>query len=102
LQVLVPARWVQALLGEGRWESVLLAGALGVPLYTCGGSAVPVLTTLLQTGMSPAVALAFLLSGPATRVTALAAVGSLLNRRALVIYVAYVVAGAVIIGLLLG
>jgi len=102
IQVFVPVGWVTRLLGEGHWPGVLLAGVLGIPLYTCGGSAVPILTGLLQAGMSPSAALAFLLSGPATRVTALAAMGALLNRRALIIYIASVVAGAVVVGLLLG
>lgn len=52
--------------------------------------------------MSPSAVLAFLLSGPATRMAALAAIGSLLNRRALVLYILYVVTGAVILGVLLG
>ena len=101
LQILVPSRWVVALLGEGRLIGVLLAGILSVPLYTCGGSAVPVLAGLAQVGMSPAAMLAFLLAGPATRVTALAAVASLLNRRALAAYTVYVTAGAIIIAWLL-
>jgi uncharacterized membrane protein YraQ (UPF0718 family) len=102
IQVLIPAHWVMWLLGRGSWPGVLVAGILGVPLYTCGGSAVPVLAGLAQMGMSPGVALAFLLTGPATRVTALAAMSSLLNRRALIAYIAYIIIGAVIMGLFLG
>lgn len=101
IQVFVPPHWVTTLLGEGRWAGVLLAGVLGIPLYHCGGSAVPVLAGLLQMGMNPSAVLAFLLSGPATRVTSLAAMGSVLNRRALLAYLGYVVAGAVVVGLLL-
>jgi Ni/Fe-hydrogenase subunit HybB-like protein len=50
--------------------------------------------------LSMLTALAFLLSGPATRVSALAAMGSLLNRKALTAYLVYIVAGAIIIGLI--
>jgi uncharacterized membrane protein YraQ (UPF0718 family) len=94
------AAWMARLWVESRWAGVAVAGILGVPLYTCGGSAVPVLTSLTQAGMAPAAALAFLLSGPATRVNALAAMGSLFNRRALTVYIVYIVAGAIVIGLL--
>lgn len=94
------AAWMARLWVESRWAGVAVAGILGVPLYTCGGSAVPVLTRLTQAGMAPSAALAFLLSGPATRVSALAAMGSLFNRRALTVYIVYIVAGAVVIGLL--
>jgi uncharacterized membrane protein YraQ (UPF0718 family) len=98
LQTLVPPVWVSSLLGKGRPYGVLLAGILGVPFYACGGGAVPVIAGLLAQGMSPGAALAFFLAGPATRLTALAALGTLLNRRALVAYVAYIVAGAALAG----
>ena len=98
VQTVVPAAWISALLGAGRWYSVLLAGVLGVPFYACGGGAVPVIAGLSAQGMSPGAALAFFLAGPATRLTSLAALGTLLNRRALVAYVAYVVAAAALAG----
>jgi uncharacterized membrane protein YraQ (UPF0718 family) len=102
IQVLVPAPWVAALLGREQWAGALLAGLLGVPFYTCGGAAVPILDRLLAAGMHPAAAVAYLLSGPATRITVLAVMGTLLKRRALVAYAVYVTVGAVIVGLLLG
>ena len=101
LQMLVPPEWISSLLGAGRWYGVLLAGILGVPFYACGGGAVPIIAGLLAQGMSPGAALAFFLAGPATRLTALAALGTLLNRRALIAYVAYVVTGAALAGTVL-
>jgi uncharacterized membrane protein YraQ (UPF0718 family) len=98
LQTLAPSEWITSLLGAGRWYAVLLASVLGVPFYACGGGAVPVIAGLLAQGMSPGAALSYFLAGPATRLTALAALGTLLNQRALVVYVAYVIAGAVIAG----
>ncbi|MBN1977353.1 MAG: permease [Anaerolineae bacterium] len=101
LQTLIPREWISSLLGAGRWYGVLLAGVLGVPFYACGGGAVPLIAGLMAQGMSPGAALAFFLAGPATRLTSLAALGTLLNRRALAVYVAYVVAGAALAGLVL-
>jgi uncharacterized membrane protein YraQ (UPF0718 family) len=101
LQVFIPSAWVSSLLGAGRWYGVLLAGVLGVPFYACGGGAVPLIAGLVAQGMSPGAALAFFLAGPATRLTSLAALGTLLNRRALAIYVGYVVAGAALVGIAL-
>jgi uncharacterized membrane protein YraQ (UPF0718 family) len=98
VQTFVPADWISSLLGASHWYGVLLAGVLGVPFYACGGAAVPVVAGLLTQGMSPGAALAFFLAGPATRLTALAALGTLLNRRALIAYVAYVVVGAALAG----
>lgn len=101
LQVIVPREWVSALLGAGHWYGVLLAGVLGVPFYACGGGAVPLVAGLVAQGMSPGAALAFFLAGPTTRLTSLAALGTLLNRRALAIYLVYVVTGAALAGLVL-
>jgi uncharacterized membrane protein YraQ (UPF0718 family) len=101
LQTMIPPEWTSSLLGTDRWYNVLLSGVLGVPLYACGGGAMPVVAELLAQGMSPGAALAFLLAGPATRLTALAAVATLLNRRALIVYIAYIVAGAALAGTVL-
>jgi len=98
LQTLIPPAWTSSLMGAGRWYSVLLAGVLGVPLYVCGGGAVPIVAGLLAQGMSPGAALTFFLAGPATRLTSLAALGALLNRRALIAYTAYVIVGAALVG----
>ena len=94
----IPPQWTTWLLGAGHWHSVLLAGMLGVPFYACGGGAVPVIAVLLAQGMTPGASLAFLLVGPATRITALAAFGTLLGRRALAAYVLYIAVGAMLLG----
>jgi uncharacterized membrane protein YraQ (UPF0718 family) len=98
IEVFVPSAWVVKLLGKEHWYSVLVAGSLGVPFYACGGGAIPWIKVLLDEGMSRGAALAFFLAGPATRVTALAALATVLSRRALVLYVAFVLAGAVGLG----
>ena len=100
IEVFVPSAWVVKLLGEEHWYSVLIAGSLGVPFYACGGGAIPWIRVLLDEGMSRGAALAFFLAGPATRVTALAALATVLSRRALVLYVVFALVGAVGLGYL--
>ena len=94
----LPTAWVVGALGADRWYAPALAGLAGVPLYACGGGAVPLVVTLGAMGMSPGAARAFFLAGPATRVTAVAAVAPFLGRGATVAYVAYVVAAATAAG----
>ena len=100
IEVFVPSAWVVKLLGKEHWYSVLVAGSLGVPFYACGGGAIPWIRVLLDEGMSRGAALAFFLAGPATRVTALAALATILSRRALILYVAFVLVGAMGLGYL--
>lgn len=82
LQVLLPQLGVLGWLGERGWLSTPLLGWLGAPFYVCGGSAVPLASSLVQAGFSPGTAFAFLLVGPAMRGTTLAALGCLLPKRA--------------------
>ncbi len=100
IEVFVPSAWIVKLLGEEHWYSVLVAGSLGVPFYACGGGAIPWIKVLLREGMSRGAALAFFLVGPATRITALAALATVLSRQALALYMAFVLAGAVSLGYL--
>ncbi len=100
LEVFVPARWIVESLGAQHPYSVLVASVLGVPFYACGGGAIPTVKTLLGMGMSQGAALAFLVAGPATRVTALSALASVLSRRALALYIIFILIGATGMGYL--
>lgn len=87
--------------GLGSWgwlayPALLLAG---VPLYVCASGSIPVAAALLAKGVSPGAALVFLVVGPATNAASLAMLGSLLGRRALVIYLVGLTVGAVVAGL---
>jgi uncharacterized membrane protein YraQ (UPF0718 family) len=98
LELLLPRAPVLQLLESLPWLSVPLAGWLGVPLYVCGGGAVPLARSLTELGVSKGAMLAFLVSGQATRTTALANVGCLLRKKALVVYVVAIVGAAVLLG----
>ncbi len=102
LQIWVPPQWAGVLLTQNRPLSAAAAALLGLPFYHCGAMAVPVLASLMEAGLSRAAVLAFLLVGPAMRARSLAAVGSLLNRRALAVYALGVMTVAVVVSLALG
>lgn len=70
----VPADAFASLFGNQRGFGVLMAAALGVPLYMCGGGTVPLLSAWLQSGMGMGSAAAFMITGPATKLTNLGAV----------------------------
>ncbi len=98
----VPAELVSQVFGSGnRGYGVLTAAALGVPLYVCGGGTVPLLAEWLIRGMSPGSAVAFMLSGPATKITNLSAVKAVFTGRKFIVYILYSVCFALISGLLI-
>lgn len=98
----VPEHLVSQLFGRGnRGFGVLSAAALGVPLYVCGGGTVPLLAEWLLRGMSPSSAVAFMLSGPATKITNLSAVKAIFTGKHFAFYLIFSVGFALVSGLLI-
>lgn len=85
--------------GNEAW-GVLMAATLGVPLYACGGGTIPLLREWLWDGMSVGSAAAFMLTGPATKITNLGALKIVLGMRRFLIYWAYVILFASLTGLI--
>jgi uncharacterized protein len=95
----VPQAWIVGLLGSQNQWAVPLAALLGVPVYTSNLTALPLISGLLEQGMSAAAALAFLIAGPTTTLPAMAAVWGLVQRRVFGLYVAFSLVGALLLGL---
>jgi uncharacterized membrane protein YraQ (UPF0718 family) len=98
LNVFVPARFLARWLGPQNSFAVVLSAFLAIPFYVCGGGILPTMQVLMEKGVPAGVILAFFISGPATRVQALAALSAVLSRRAVVAYVGLVLLWAVIMG----
>lgn len=94
----VPQETIAGVLGGGNPFAVPLAALIGAPLYLTEVAALPIVSGLLQSGMSPGAAIAFLIAGPATTVPAMAAVWTLVRPRVFVLYVGIVVVGAMALG----
>lgn len=95
----VPAEWISGLFGENEGFGVLLAATIGVPLYACGGGTIPLLIQWLSNGMSMGSAAAFMITGPATKITNLGAVKIVLGTRRFLLYLGFVMAFSYITGL---
>lgn len=97
----VPADAFADLFGSNKGFGVLMAATIGVPLYMCGGGTIPLLRQWLFDGMSMGSAAAFMITGPATKITNLGAVKIVLGSRRFVLYLLYVIIFALLIGFLL-
>ena len=95
----VPSDAFAELFGEQEGFGVLLAATIGVPLYACGGGTVPLLQQWLASGMSIGSAAAFMITGPATKITNLGALKIVLGAKRFVLYLAYVILISLVIGL---
>ncbi len=95
----VPEESMAALFGGNEAWGVLMAATVGVPLYACGGGTIPLLREWLREGMSVGSAAAFMITGPATKITNLGALKIVLGIRHFLLYGAFVIAFAILTGL---
>lgn len=86
----IPASAVVRLFGrDNEGFGVLMAATVGVPLYVCGGGTIPLLLQWMQDGMSCGAAAAFMITGPATKITNLGALKIVLGTRQFMLYLAF-------------
>jgi len=97
----VPPEGFAKLFGGNRGFGVLMAATIGVPLYMCGGGTIPLLQTWLQHGMSMGSAAAFMITGPATKITNLGALKIVLGAKHFLFYILFIVVFALASGLVI-
>ncbi len=96
----VPSEWISAVFGGNEVWGVLMAATIGVPLYACGGGTIPLLQMWLADGMSLGSAAAFMITGPATKITNLGAVKIVLGIKRFLLYLAFAMLFSLVTGLL--
>ena len=99
-QIHIPSELVSGLFGKNSGFGVLMAATIGVPVYMCGGGTIPLLQQWLLDGMSLGSAAAFMITGPATKITNLGAMKIVLGWKRFVIYLAFVMLFSLATGLL--
>ena len=95
----VPSELVESLFGNNRGFGVLMAATIGVPLYACGGGTIPLLVQWLADGMSLGSASAFMITGPATKITNLGALNIVLGIKNFVLYLIFVALFSMLTGI---
>lgn len=96
----VPAEFISSLFGKDERFGVLVAATVGVPLYACGGGTIPLLSAWLADGMSMGSAAAFMITGPATKITNLGALKIVLPARKFLLYLVFTALFSLATGLL--
>ncbi|MDR1532335.1 MAG: permease [Clostridiales bacterium] len=97
----VPEDLMVRVFGNNQAFGVLMAATVGVPLYVCGGGTIPLLQQWMADGMSLGSAAAFMITGPATKITNLGALKIVLGVKRFVLYILFSVAFAFFTGLLI-
>ena len=97
----VPEDVMVRVFGSNRAFGILMAASIGVPVYVCGGGTIPLLQQWLASGMSLGSATAFMITGPATKITNLGAVKIALKMKGFALYIIFSIAFAFLSGLLI-
>jgi hypothetical protein len=78
-----------------------LALAIGIPLYVCSASSVPIAATFIHMGVSPGAAMVFLISGPATNAAGIVAMWRQIGRAGTAAYLGAIGLVSILSGVLL-
>jgi len=100
ITAIVPKDFFTGVLSGGP-IAMLVMMALGIPVYVCATASVPVAAALIATGVSPGVALVFLMTGPATNAATIATIWRTMGKKTAVLYLASVAGTALASGLTL-
>ncbi len=96
----IPEDFFAPFLGGGIL-SMLVMMAIGIPVYVCATTSVPVAAVLIAKGVSPGAAMVFLMTGPATNAAAFMTIWAGLGKRTAITYILTVAITAIAAGVLL-
>lgn len=95
-----PAEVIMGYLGKGNIFAVPLTAIAGLPLYVSTSSSLPLLNMLIDNGAGGGAMLAFMITGPGTSAGTLAGLATVMKRRALGLYVMFLLIGSIVAGYL--
>lgn len=97
----IPAEMISALLGQDKWYSVLLATAIGIPMYADIFGALPIAEALVYKGVGVGTVLGFMMAVTAISPPSLIMLNQVVKSRLMAVFVTVVIVGIIIIGYVL-
>ncbi len=78
--------------------SMILMVIIGLPMYICSTSSIPIALSLILKGLSPGAAFVFLFTGPVTNIASLIVLGKTFSKKIIAIYISTVIILSIIFG----
>lgn len=94
----IPTEWIQAVLGQDKWYSVLIASVVGVPMYADIFGTIPVAEALFFKGAGVGTILSFMMSVTALSLPSMVMLSKAVKPKLLFWFIVIVVLGIVAIG----
>ncbi len=94
----VPEDFMGALLGKGNWYGVPLAILIGIPMYSNAAGIIPIVSVLIEKGVSLGTALAFMMSVIALSLPEIIILKKVLKWQLILIFIGIVAVGILTVG----
>jgi len=94
----IPAGFVAGLIGSSNAAAIPISALLGIPAYMNGYAAIPLISGLMELGMTPGAALSFATAGAVSSIPAAMAVYALVKRSVFILYIVLGLIGALTAG----
>jgi uncharacterized protein len=96
----IPESIISAVLGQDKWYSVLIATAIGIPMYADIFGTLPIAEALVSKGVGLGTALSFMMAVTALSLPSMVMLKKVIKMRLLIIFAGIVTLGIIIIGYL--
>lgn len=94
----IPSTWITTVFGVNNVFAVPLTALVGLPLYVNSDSSIPLIKSLMESGVSAGAVFAFMITGPGTSAGVLAGISTIMKKKAVMLYIAYMLLGAILLG----
>ena len=101
ISYLIPDNFFSGTLLADGLPGMLFMIIIGIPLYICSTSSIPIAVALIAKGISPGAAYVFLIAGPATNAASLAVLYKVLGKKQTIIYISAIISGSIVAGLII-
>lgn len=98
IQINIPKEWITPI-SKNDWLSYPMMILVGLPLYICSTSSIPIACAFISKGISPGAALVFLSAGAATNFASLLILGKTFGKKSTIIYVINIMIISSVVGL---
>ena len=98
ISIAIPDDFFNSTFLSNPFVSMVLMVIIGIPMYICSTSSIPIAVALIANGVAPGAAYVFLVAGPATNAASLAIIGKALGRKTTIRYLTTIIAGSMIFG----
>lgn len=94
----IPEDFLGSLLGKDKWYAVPLAIMIGIPLYSNAAGVIPIVSVLIEKGVSLGTALAFMMSVIALSLPEIIILKKVLKWQLITVFIGVVAMGIVLVG----